>query len=206
MTPTARVLILGLCLGGCQVPLGPGAGDLSIQSAHQDDAVLHGRYETAVYRYLSPTSVDVVMVEGSLENPTQALHLHLFWKPLAGRTPFDRHATNSTLRYMNFTGHGAGLYRGGGFLFPKTDLGLNVFEGELRHATLRLSEQTNHFDQRADGALLGDRVLVSGSFFARRDDRAVETLLRRLRLHFNAYLKRQRVSDKPATPAAGPVG
>ena len=206
MKPAARVLILGLCLSGCQVPLGPGAGVLSIQGAGRDGAVLHGRYQTAVYRYLSPTSVDVVMVEGSLENPTQAIHLHLFWKPLAGRTPFDRHATNSTLRYMNFTGRGAGLYRGGGFLFPKTDLGLNVFEGELRHATLRLSEQTQHFEERADGALLGDRVVVQGTFFARRDDLEVETLLRRLRLHFDAYLKRQRVSDRPAAQATGPVG
>jgi hypothetical protein len=181
---------------GCQSPIGVGAGELTVVGEDNPGFARKANYDTAVYRHLGPGSAEILLIEGDIDNPRQVIHLKMFWRPLAGRTPFDAEATNTTVRYLNFTGQNAGLYRGGGFLFPKTKPGENLFEGELRNASLRLAEHTLTFPDRPDGSLLGRLISATGTFTARRDDLEVERLLRRVRLLFDQHLQRQRVSDR----------
>lgn len=160
------VLTLGL-LSGCHT-----AGRLAVASETRTGVVLHGDFTTAYYGYDDRNTLHVVLLEGPADHPTQAVHLRMYWYPRAGRTPVDPRATNAAVSYVVFTGTGAGVYRGAGFLFPDTYPGKASFTGDLQDSALRLLDASGNFVDR-----LG-RARATGQFTATRDDAATLRIVR----------------------------
>lgn len=70
-----------------------------------------GDLHVAARRSTPAVSVDSGPVE-------ELLHIHLFWKPIPGRTNTDPHSNNAVIRYLIHTPQGWALYGGTGFVFP----------------------------------------------------------------------------------------
>jgi len=94
----ARVAAL---LGAAALLVGAGGagGALTIRSTELgNDAMLAGDFDTAVYAASGQQRLDLVLLAGPAESPRRAMHVRMFWKPMAGATPFDPSATNTTVR------------------------------------------------------------------------------------------------------------
>lgn len=187
LRPGVILFLLTLMLGaagGCA-----GGGDLSLRSAVDAERVLNGEFTTAVYALTDQNNLDILLIEGPPEDPSQAVHIRMHWRPRAGSTPVARHATNATIRYMIFTGRAAGVYDGAGFLFPHSTLGDGVFSGELRSASLRLADSSPNFVDR-----LGLAEAIGG-FSARRDNAATMDMLKQLQARLVRQLGYPRFVD-----------
>jgi hypothetical protein len=169
---TAALLTLGGCAGGT----------LAVRSTGDERAELTGNFATAVYSFADKNNLDVLLIEGEPESPTQAVHIRMYWQPLAGRTPIDVRATNATINYVVFTGDGAGVYSGAGFLFPQNNPGGGIFTASLRSTAVRLLDASGNFADR-----LG-RADATGSFSAKRDDAATQRLLRDVQVYLRDQL------------------
>lgn len=174
------------CVLFCIVALGAvgcsSSGKLSVRNATETGDALTGSFDTAVYAFTNHNQIEVVLIEGPEDAPTQAVHLRMEWRPKAGATPVDRRSTNTTVRYIVFTGDGAGVYSGAGFLYPKNKPGGGTFRGMLRSTSIRLSDASTTFADRIG------RANATGSFSAERDELATKKHLRRLQQQVSAKL------------------
>ncbi len=138
-------------------------------------------YTTQVFTHTDQNTVDVFLTDLPIDrllNPTDGLgdlsgsivHVHLFLMPKAGRTPIDTSACNSTVRHMIVAQGAAGLYGGGGFLYPSSDADEATFSATLEDASLRLIRQSTGFADRLGPAR------AEGSFTATRDDARARAL------------------------------
>jgi hypothetical protein len=149
-------------------------GALAIRSELERDIVLAGDFTTGVYSIDDRNQVDVVLVEGPMDAPTQAIHIRMYWMPRAGRTPLDLSATNAVVRYVVFAGDATGVYSGSGFLFPDAKPGKADFSGVLRDTALRLADATPNFADRLGLAR------ATGEFTVSLDEAATHQLLRQI--------------------------
>lgn len=175
-------LLMGLAVlaGGCV-----GSGRFAVTGHGVNEAgpvVLVGRFDTAVYRFADRNQVDVLLIEGTVDEPTQVVHVKMMWRPRAARTPVDRRATNSVVRYIVFTPTGAGVYGGGGFTLLKSNPGGKSLRVDMRQVTLRLIDHSEKFHDRLGLAS------ASGGFSAKRDDRATRDLLRKIQQKLNKHM------------------
>lgn len=92
------------------------------------------------------------------------VHVHLFLRPKAGATPIDPGACSVSVRQLVVAGGQAGLYSGGGFMDPSSDVGSASCGGTFRGATLRLTASTPGFLDK-----LGPSEMRA-KFDARRND------------------------------------
>ena len=159
-----------------------GTGALSMQSAVGPPIVLAGSFNKVIYGYTDANQLDVIMLEGPEDKPTQAVHIAMSWAPRAGRTPIDEFATNATVRYMIFTGEAAGVYSGAGFLFTSDYPGEENFKADLRNTALRLFDRTENFHDRLGLAK------VTGGFVAKLDDIATQQSLVRVQKYLREQL------------------
>lgn len=180
---TALPAILCVMLAGCgawteTLTFGGPKGRLSIQADTPTDAgpKIEGRFDTAVYAADDEQTLHALLIEGPPEDPTQVVHIRMFWKPMAGRTPFDPSATNSSVRYIVFREGQVGFYGGGGLMQPRDTPGEKRFEGTLRNATLRLLDATEGFDAEP----IGINALSEGQFDAELDRVRTLRLLRQV--------------------------
>jgi hypothetical protein len=145
------------------------------------------------------------------------VHVHVFLMPSAGDTPIDTTAVNVTLRHLILAGAPAGrgatdtplmgLYAGGGFWYPRGDIGDDTLSGSLDGASHRLSRATPGFaDPLGSGSL-------SGSVVARRDEAlaqamaaTLDALLRRLPAPAIEPAGADGPGDKPADGARAEEG
>jgi len=182
------------------------AGAVSVDSQSQTGVRMRGGFDSGIYM-LGPDqhSVTVLLYEGELNNPTQAVTVRMFWRPKAGATPIDRTATNATIHYVIFTGEPTGdvtageqigIYSGAGFLYPSNKPGGDRLTGGIWEANLRLSDHTEAF---AD--LLG-KAVIKGKFTARRDDLATDRALRRLNAVLRERLGYPRLVDAESSGQA----
>ncbi|MCX5658845.1 MAG: hypothetical protein NTW19_03885 [Planctomycetota bacterium] len=174
MFRAAALLGLMLAAMGCTPQ---GGGNLSIRSLTERDTTLRGGFTTGIYRYDDRNHFTVVLLDGPIENPTQAVTIRMLWAPMAGRTPIDGTATNATIHYVIFAGAEkaeAGVYSGAGYIYPTSDREAEKLEAGVWQANLRLTDRSPGFED-----LLG-QAAVKGGLTARRDDAAVEEALRKL--------------------------
>ncbi len=201
-----RLFVLGCfaCLMiGCSAGQGISAGRwstgndvaLHIRSRANPDADLVAGFNAGIYSQHDPSSITVLLVDGPIENPSRALIIRMFWKPKASVTPLDETATNATVQYIVFNStpdtpdapdtpdtsdraHApqVGVYSGGGFLFPESDLGVKTLQANLWQATLSLADASEGFEDT-----LGPSIM-KGRFTARRDDEAIIDALRRVNI------------------------
>ncbi len=152
---------------------------LALKSQSQQGLALEGGFTSSFYAMDDPNHLTVVLLDGSIQEPDQAVTIRVFWQPRAGRTPIDPTATNATIHYTIFTGdhrHEVGIYSGAGFVYPVGQIGDPVFNADVWQATLRLTDRSPGFKDLLGGAIL------DGHLTARRDDAAVGLALRRLRV------------------------
>jgi len=199
MTPTPQVhrawklfvltLFSALSLS-CTIGSDPYNGNLYIQSRAKPDVLTVGGFDTGIYSLDDPSSITVVLTDGPRDHPDRALIVRMFWRPKAAATPLDETATNTTVQYIVFgdrpgdTQGGAsdsrrvqvGIYSGGGFLYPETDLGAQTLQANLWQATLSLADKSDGFEDT-----LGPSIM-RGRFTARRDDLAIIDAVRRVNI------------------------
>lgn len=185
-TPNLLIVLLlpAVLCAGCA-----GGGRLALRSAEHADRVLLGNFNQGIYGFDDRNTLHVVLIEGEAGAPAQAVHVQMYWTPRAGRTPIDENATNATVHYIVFTGEGAGVYSGGGFLFPRNDPGERSLHAEVRNASLRLLDASGDFSDRLGLAT------ASGGFRARRDDLAAQRTLRQIESHLRDRLGYPRFVD-----------
>lgn len=176
--------MLGLAaLTGCAgwantLTFGGPKGELAIKpdTPADEGPAIEGRFDTAVYAAEDSQTLHALLIAGPIDDPQQVAHLRMFWKPMAGRTPFDPSATNCSVRYIVFRDGEVGLYGGGGLLQPKDTPGADRFDGVLRNATLRLMDATEGFDR----APIGANALAEGKFDAEHNRIRTLRLLRQV--------------------------
>ncbi len=158
------------------------SGALTVRSVDLPDApVVSGTFDTAVYAADDHQTLSVLLVDGPADAPRRVVHVRMFWRSRAGKTPFDPSATNSVVRYIDFRDGGVMVYGGGGLLRPKSTPGKASFSAVLANATLRrLDASAADGDAPADS--LGDLALAEGSFTARLDADQAAALLHRVQL------------------------
>lgn len=191
MTLTLALTVLAV---GCTAIRGP-RGELETVSLEDESpVVLSTEYQTAVYRLSGKNQVTVVLSDlsaGALSagefDRGVVTCFEMFWWPKAGRTPLDPTSTNATIRQVIFADDAMGIYRGAGFLAPRSNRGEDKFVGSITIDLMSLDEQSGQFHDA-----LGHSTM-RGSFEARRDDALVEAITVRLnteatrrlgRLHF----------------------
>jgi len=174
------LLLVGLALPvleGCALApfvTGPG-GELTLASRAPEGGELSGAFDTAMYSFDNPNNITIVMIDGDPDSPRMVVTARMLWRPRAGRTPIDPNATNTTVRYIVFSGdEQVGIYGGAGYLFPGRVPGGEGLSASIWHADLRLTDRTAGF---AD--LLGPSLLT-GKLTVRRDDDGVSTTLRKI--------------------------
>ncbi|MAY74418.1 MAG: hypothetical protein CMJ31_06775 [Phycisphaerae bacterium] len=163
-----------------------GFGALGGRSTQLDSAQfpvrLKPNFTTRVYTPISENEADVYLTdlpESAFDDPNelsrssgQLVHVHMFLRPRAGRTPVDTTACTATVRYIVLAEGRVGVYTGGGFLFPRGAPGGKHFAATMADGALRLY---------AKGPGFVDRV-GSGEFdisFRARNDERVSELLQR---------------------------
>ncbi len=176
------VLVLALlAAGGCGFSRSGGPARLqSLQNANALEASLPTRIYAArdadtadIYMTDLPSSVwesgaDVSDMSGTL------VHVRMFIRPRAGRTPIADTASTATIRVMVLAKGEIGVYGGGGFFVNSGNPGKERFRGGVRDAALRLVSSTSGFVDRLGAcAFTGE---VSGS----RDPAAAEAIERAL--------------------------
>lgn len=102
------------------------------------------------------------------------VHVHLFLRPKAGKTPQAETASNLNIRYVVIGKGAVGVYAGGGFLLPSGTPGDETFGGRIDRASLRLSRAGEGFKD-----LLGPCEL-SGRFRAERNEAAARLIEARM--------------------------
>jgi hypothetical protein len=184
---TAILLSITALLFGCG-SLNPtaimhsGGGALSVESLSNEAVSMRGGFETGLYSFDGKEHITVLLYDGPIDNPTQAVTIRMLWRPQAGRTPIDPTATNATVHYIILGGEAVGVYAGAGFLYPGSELGGDSLSAELWDASIRLSDSNASFND-----LLGN-AMVQGGFRARRDDVAVEQAIRHLNMVIHSRL------------------
>ncbi|MEL6328506.1 MAG: hypothetical protein AAFR38_02495 [Planctomycetota bacterium] len=162
-------------LAGCSgVPLLPGTGNALVIESTAAPIALEPKLPTRVFTSADGFSADIYLTdltEQDLQNADtlaaasgQIVHLHLFLVPYPGRTPIAESSCTATVRVGIITEGRAGLYTGGGFVFPAGRPDDRRFKGRVRDATLRLAGKTSGFNDAIEQALL------SLDFKARRND------------------------------------
>lgn len=178
---------LAATLGGCAAAgLGGATTALRIESRERD-TWMAPQYRTAVYRAVDENTADIFLSDVPEDalvarlrapndegTPATVTHIRLFLNPKAGKTPIDFTASNATITHVVMSGSAIGVYGGGGFLLPSSDIGSSEFGGRIRNASLRLLQSDDGF---AD--LLG-LAEMSGNVRARRDDTFADTISARL--------------------------
>lgn len=179
---TIALILVAATATGCA---GSGGGELAVRGVGENAPRLTGGFKRGIYRFEDANHATVVLLEGDMNNPTQAVTIRVFWSPTPGATPIDPNATNATLQYIIFTPPSpaadksrpagmVGIYSGAGFVFPRNELGEGTLDCGVWESNLRLADSTRGFND-----LLGQAV-ARGDFTARRDDAAVGDMLRRL--------------------------
>jgi hypothetical protein len=179
---------LGLMAIGC-------AGGRMTMDSQVGQNVLSGQFDSAFCDYQDKDTVRIVLVAGPVDQPRQVMHIRMFYRPKAGKTPLDPQATNCVVRYVVFEGDQAGLYGGGGLVMPRWSPGSGTFSARLRNASLRLLDATEQFDPPTTLAF------AEGTFTATRDDKRTGELLGQATQLLSRRLGYPRFADAEPLPA-----
>ncbi|MBK8915469.1 MAG: hypothetical protein IPM64_12895 [Phycisphaerales bacterium] len=109
--------------------------------------------------------------EGDGRAISQLLHIHVFWRPLPGKTPSNRTATDAVLRYVVQSPEGTFVYAGTGFVWTRKPR-FGPFQVDLERAELRLVASTPGAED-----LLGE-MRITGRFYPANDPAAAVGMIR----------------------------
>ena len=172
--PTLILCISMVVLSGCTTDL---AGRLSIKSQSRLGTSLIAGFKSSYYSMDDHNNVTILLIDGPIEQPIQAVTIHMFWHPRAGRTPIDPTATNATIHYTIFSGEThqqVGIYSGAGFIYPLDKPGQEQFSADVWQATLQLADCSEYFQDLLGQAMLGGYLTTT------RNDTALASALTHL--------------------------
>ena len=187
--PLLPLLLLGLMmlttLSGCGIFRGAG-GELALRGETGQTIDLGGAFDRGLYSYNGQDTLTVVLIQGTLDAPKRAVTARLYWRPKAGSTPIDPTATNTTVRYLDFTAAGDAsnapavrVYSGAGFMYLDSTPGEPTLSAGLWDTALRLTDASGVQSAAELPDELGEAQLT-GRIRAERDDAAVLQTLRQL--------------------------
>jgi hypothetical protein len=151
----AAGLAWALVAAGCGGSgFGGGSGGATLVGVSHGDR-LPAQLTTRVYStsqesvadvYASDLPARVWMEGGDISDLTGSLiHIHLFVRPKAGRTPIASTACSASVRWLVVSGGEVGVYGGGGFATLSGSPGEERLSISLRGASLRLLHSTPGF-------------------------------------------------------------
>lgn len=177
--PLAAFLLVALA--GCGFT--GATGDLRT-SAADGTVSLAPRPRVVVYAAQDENTADVYLSDlepADLESTASIatftgsiIHIHLFLRPRAGRTPIEPTASTASIRHVVLAGGPVGVYGGGGFVSPDGQPGDGPFAASVSAGTLRLNHATQGFNDRLGAAD------ISGSFRASQDPAMAALLASRI--------------------------
>lgn len=182
-------LACGFALTGCA------GGELTVTGQALERTYLRSSFNQGIYRFEDDNHATLLLIDGTIDNPTQAATIRFHWSPQPGSTPIDQTATNATIQYIIFTGDEnrlAGIYTGAGYAYPDDYLGEDSISVGVWEANLRLTDSTRGFQD-----LLG-QALLRGSIRVHRDDTGVSAGIRKLNVLLRDRLGYPRVIDAGA--------
>lgn len=149
---------------------------LEISSQFSPETTVANSFDTCLYRFDTDNHFTVLLINGSIEAPIQAITLRLRWRPIAAKTPITPNATNMMMRYMVFDDeqNQVGVYTGAGYLYLDSDPGADRLALRIWQATLRLADHSSTFSDKLIEAQF------HGQIIARRDDEQVTSTLLQL--------------------------
>lgn len=165
----ALLLLMLAPLGACTTLGLGGAGSVELRS-FETSASVAPRWTTAVYSTDDPNTANIYLSDLPLDALVgrephtlddargNILHIRMFIRPRAGRTPIDYNASNVAIRHIVIAPGTMGVYGGGGFLLPSGRPGNRNFGGSIRGATLRLTDAAPAFADRLGATELSGRV------------------------------------------------
>lgn len=166
------LISLGMSGVGCESQ----TGQLAVRSLDNAGETFSDQFTTAYYHAKSQHDLEVILVEGDVDDPTRVLHLRMLWQGRAGRTPLDPRATNVTLRFAVINDSGVGVYAGAGFMDLQTIPGSDQLIAELSDSSIRLQDKSEGFTDELGLAS------ASGQFTAERDGIAVSRVIKRVQV------------------------
>ncbi len=186
-------------LAGCDT-----GGKLAISSQSNPGVAIKSGFESGLYRLNDLNNIIVLLYDGELSNPDQAVIIRTQWIPRIDRTPIAEEATNATIRYIIFPKDEkdtVAVYVGAGYIYPTSKLGRRHFRASVWHANLRLTDGGDRYEDQ-----LGQATLT-GHFTAKHDAGAISQALRQIsrrmtqRLGYPQYVRADNVDghDEPMT-------
>ncbi len=191
--PIRRVLLLLGCAVAACVQCGCGGGVLGTGLhiggggavrivSPSKNVELRPKLVTKIYRHGDKNTADFYLSDLSEEQllawlrgtDTDAsgnlIHIHMFLRPKAGRTPIDYTASNIAITHTVIAGGVYGIYGGGGFMLPSGKSGAKSMGGNVRDASLK-------FIRGSDGFVdLVEAAVFSGAISAKRDDELAQQI------------------------------
>jgi len=187
--PTARrrALLPLLALGAASQLTACGlfvAQSYALQSA-TTGARLQPTLPTAIFIDDDGVTAEVILTDlptsllrpgASLEGASgNLIHIRLFMRPRPGRTPIESTAFNTAVTHAVIADGRVGIYRGGGFMLPRTGLGGSRFAARFLGGQVRLESSTGGFLD------LLETSDIRAGVNARRDPGLLQLALARLR-------------------------
>jgi hypothetical protein len=166
--------LLAMLAGGC------GGGSMLRLVSYRDPYFPeHYHLNLANCAYRAEPGGDIEAVGRAIQQTdqgttTQYICIHIFWKPIPGKTFADSTMNDAVLRYVVSSGTGVAVYTGTGFAYPQPALGGGL-DIALESGRLRLQSRSGMED------LFGDTE-ITGRLKARDDPAAAVTLIREAEL------------------------
>jgi hypothetical protein len=177
-----RLWLGALCLAGAGCGVTGSAGAMRMVSRGEEAGLLPLAPTVRVYDTTASTHAEFILTDlpeeiwrgggDAGQHVGVIVHVHMFMRPRAGRTPIATTASTAMIRILVLANGEMGLYGGGGFFMPSKAPGGASCGGALRLGTVHLLRATPGFVDRLGPAYF------SGSFVARRDPEEVAVLRR----------------------------
>lgn len=106
----------------------------------------------------------------------QYLDVHVYWKPVPGKTPSNPSTLDATLCYTIQSPSGVAIYRGSGFVYLKKRRWSDKLIGALESGSLRLDTQIG-----GTAEFIGDST-ITGTLIARPDSNRAVDLMREIEI------------------------
>lgn len=171
-----------LACGGCGIWSSGGSARLK---SSLNGSTLSTNLPSRVYADQGLDSADMYMTDlpasvwtagADVSNMSGVLvHVHMFLRPKAGKTPIEDTASTAVIRYVILAKGEIGVYGGGGFFVNDGTPGDSKFSGGVRNGSMRLVSATSGFVDR-----LGP-CTFAGTISGKKDAKTAEEMERAMR-------------------------
>jgi len=167
------IITISTLLVGCNA-----GGKITILDVSSPDITIKSSFKYGLYRFSDMNNITVMLYDGKLTKPDEALVIHTQWIPTNASTPITAEATNATVRYINFSGDdkkNVVVYSDAGYLYPNSPPGQDCLDASVWQANLRLTDS----NKGSEGYF--GQAQLRGNFTAKYDPGAMNQALNQLK-------------------------